>query len=212
MKAYSVRMTSETDIRLKRGWTTGACATAATKAALYSLWSNEKLDIVSIKLPKCETSVFNISYYEKKKKWVEVGIVKDAGDDPDVTHGALIKVKVEEIEAGIIFCAGPGVGIVTKPGLPILVGEPAINPMPRKFITEVIVETAKVFNKSPNIKVTISIPNGKKIAENTWNARLGIKHGLSILGTTGIVRPFSCAAWIASIHRGIDVALSLIHI
>ena len=115
---------------------------------------------------------------------------------------------MEEIEAGIIFCAGPGVGIVTKPGLPILVGEPAINPMPRKFITEVIVETAKVFNKSPNIKVTISIPNGKKIAENTWNARLGIKHGLSILGTTGIVRPFSCAAWIASIHRGIDVAIA----
>ena len=208
MKAYSVRMTSETDIRLKRGWTTGACATAATKAALYSLWSNEKLDIVSIKLPKGETPVFNISYYEKKKNWVEVGVVKDAGDDPDVTHGALIKVKVEEIETGIIFCAGPGVGIVTKPGLPILVGEPAINPMPRKFITEVIVETAKVFNKSPNIKVTISIPNGKKIAENTWNARLGIKHGLSILGTTGIVRPFSCAAWIASIHRGIDVAIA----
>ncbi len=115
---------------------------------------------------------------------------------------------MEEIETGIIFCAGPGVGIVTKPGLPILVGEPAINPMPRKFITEVIVETAKVFNKSPNIKVTISIPNGKKIAENTWNARLGIKHGLSILGTTGIVRPFSCAAWIASIHRGIDVAIA----
>jgi len=201
-------MTSKTDIRLKRGWTTGACATAATKAALHSLWSDAKLDVVSIKLPKGETPLFHISFFEKKKNCVEVGIVKDAGDDPDVTHGALIKVKVEEMGNGIVFCAGPGVGIVTKPGLPIPVGGPAINPMPRKYITEVIVETAKIFNKSPNIKVTISIPNGKKIAKNTWNSRLGIRNGLSILGTTGIVRPFSCAAWIASIHRGIDVAVA----
>ena len=201
-------MRSKTDIRLKRGWTTGACATAATKAALYSLWSDKILDVVSIKLPKGETPLFRISFFEKGNNWVEVGIIKDAGDDPDVTHGALIKVKVEEIETGIVFCAGPGVGIVTKPGLPIPVGDPAINPMPRKFITEIIGETAKIFNRSPNIKVTIAIPNGKKIAENTWNSRLGIKNGLSILGTTGIVRPFSCAAWIASIHRGIDVAVA----
>ena len=201
-------MKQENDIRLKRGWTTGACATAATKAGLYALWSGEKLDVVSITLPKGEQPLFRISFFEQKINSVEVGIIKDAGDDPDVTHGSLIKVKVQETDNGIEFCAGPGVGIVTKPGLPIPVGDPAINPMPRKFISEIINETAKFFNKLPNIKVTISIPDGENIAKKTWNPRLGIENGLSILGTTGIVRPFSCAAWIASIHRGIDVAVA----
>ena len=201
-------MKQENDIRLKRGWTTGACATAATKAGLYALWTDEKLDVVSITLPKGEQPLFRISFFEQKIDGVEVGIIKDAGDDPDVTHGSLIKVKVQETDNGIEFCAGPGVGIVTKPGLPIPVGDPAINPMPRKFISEIINETAKLFNKLPNIKVTISIPDGENIAKKTWNPRLGIENGLSILGTTGIVRPFSCAAWIASIHRGIDVAVA----
>ena len=201
-------MKQENDIRLKRGWTTGACATAATKAGLYALWTDEKLDVVSITLPKGEQPLFRISFFEQKINSVEVGIIKDAGDDPDVTHGSLIKVKVQETDNGIEFCAGPGVGIVTKPGLPIPVGDPAINPMPRKFISEIINETAKLFNKLPNIKVTISIPDGENIAKKTWNPRLGIENGLSILGTTGIVRPFSCAAWIASIHRGIDVAVA----
>ena len=201
-------MRNKPSIRLKRGWTTGACATAATKAALYSLWAGVKVEVISITLPKGEKPTFKISFFEKKENWVEVGIIKDAGDDPDVTHGALIKVKVEETESGIIFSAGPGVGTVTKPGLPISVGEPAINPMPRKFISEIIEEMAQKFNRKPAIKVTISIPNGVKIAKNTWNSRLGIKNGLSILGTTGVVRPFSCAAWIASIHRGIDVAIA----
>ena len=201
-------MKQENDIRLKRGWTTGACATAATKAGLYALWSGEKLDVVSITLPKGEQPLFRISFFEQKIDSVEVGIIKDAGDDPDVTHGSMIKVKVQETDNGIKFCAGPGVGIVTKPGLPIPVGDPAINPMPRKFISEIINETAKFFNKLPNIKVTISIPDGENIAKKTWNPRLGIENGLSILGTTGIVRPFSCAAWIASIHRGIDVAVA----
>ena len=201
-------MRNEPSTRLKRGWTTGACATAATKAALYSLWAGEKVELISIKLPKGEKPTFKISFFEKKDNWVEVGIIKDAGDDPDVTHGALIKVKVEESASGIIFSAGPGVGIVTKPGLPISVGEPAINPMPRKFISQIIEEMAQRFNRKPNVKVTISIPNGDKIAKKTWNSRLGIKNGLSILGTTGVVRQFSCAAWIASIHRGIDVAIA----
>ena len=201
-------MRSEPSTRLKRGWTTGACATAATKAALYSLWAGEEVELITITLPKGEKPTFKISFFEKKDNWVEVGIIKDAGDDPDVTHGALIKVKVEEAELGIIFSAGPGVGTVTKPGLPISVGEPAINPMPRKFISEIVEQMAQRFNRKPAVKVTISIPNGDKIAKKTWNSRLGIKNGLSILGTTGVVRPFSCAAWIASIHRGIDVAIA----
>ena len=201
-------MRSEPNTRLKRGWTTGACATAATKAALCALWAGEEVELITITLPKGEKPTFKISFFEKKDNWVEVGIIKDAGDDPDVTHGALIKVKVEETESGIIFSAGPGVGTVTKPGLPISVGEPAINPMPRKFISEIVEQMAQRFNRKPAVKVTISIPNGDKIAKKTWNSRLGIKNGLSILGTTGVVRPFSCAAWIASIHRGIDVAIA----
>jgi len=201
-------MRSKPNTRLRRGWTTGACATAATKAALFALWNNEILDLVSITLPKGEKPIFKVAFFKRKNNWVEAGIIKDAGDDPDVTHGALIKVKVEEIRSGIIFCAGPGVGLVTKPGLPLAVGEPAINPMPRKFISETVEEVAKKFNQKPNVQITISIPNGEKIAKKTWNSRLGIKNGLSILGTTGIVRPFSCAAWIASIHRGIDVAVA----
>ena len=144
-------MKQENDIRLKRGWTTGACATAATKAGLYALWTDEKLDVVSITLPKGEQPLFRISFFEQKIDGVEVGIIKDAGDDPDVTHGSLIKVKVQETDNGIEFCAGPGVGIVTKPGLPIPVGDPAINPMPRKFISEIINETAKFFNKLPKL-------------------------------------------------------------
>ena len=91
-------MKQENDIRLKRGWTTGACATAATKAGLYALWSGEKLDVVSITLPKGEQPLFRISFFEQKINSVEVGIIKDAGDDPDVTHGSLIKVKVQVIE------------------------------------------------------------------------------------------------------------------
>ena len=117
--------------------------------------------MVSITLPKGEQPLFRISFFEQKINSVEVGIIKDAGDDPDVTHGSMIKVKVQETDNGIKFCAGPGVGIVTKPGLPIPVGDPAINPMPRKFISEIINETAKLFNKLPNIKVTISIPGGE---------------------------------------------------
>lgn len=140
------------------------------------------------------------------KGWAEAGIVKDAGDDPDVTHGVTVMVRVAPSTGGIVFRAGDGVGTVTKAGLPIGVGEAAINPVPRAMMDEVVAEIAGEFGESPDIEITVSIPNGEKIAQETWNPRLGIKGGLSVLGTTGIVRPFSCAAWIASIHRGIDVA------
>jgi cobalt-precorrin-5B (C1)-methyltransferase len=107
---------------------------------------------------------------------------------------------------GVVFRAGPGVGTVTKPGLPIPPGEPAINPVPRAMMDEQVAMLAAEFGRAPDIEITVSIPGGEEIARKTWNPRLGIEGGLSILGTTGIVRPFSCAAWIASIHRGIDVA------
>ncbi|MEM7241178.1 MAG: cobalt-precorrin-5B (C(1))-methyltransferase [Pseudomonadota bacterium] len=191
---------------LRRGWTTGACATAAVKAALDALWGGGFPDEVTITLPKGETPVFPLALTESGSDWVRVGITKDAGDDPDVTHGALIVVKVKEEGQGITYLAGDGVGIVTKPGLPLAVGEPAINPKPREMIEAEIQAQARRFAREPNVSVEISIPGGAEIAKKTWNGRLGIKGGLSILGTTGVVRPFSCAAWIASIHRGIDVA------
>jgi cobalt-precorrin-5B (C1)-methyltransferase len=123
-----------------------------------------------------------------------------------VTHGALIKARVAASRGGVVFRAGEGVGTVTRPGLPIPAGEPAINPVPRAMMDEVVAELAAEFGRAPQVEITVSIPGGEEIARRTWNPRLGIEGGLSVLGTTGIVRPFSCAAWIASIHRGIDVA------
>jgi cobalt-precorrin-5B (C1)-methyltransferase len=169
------------------------------------LWGNfpEK---VSITLPKGERPEFEVIGAAQGDGWAKAGIVKDAGDDPDVTHGATIYVRVAPSAGGVVFKAGEGVGTVTKAGLPIAVGEAAINPVPRAMMDEVVAEMASEFGQSPDIELTVSIPNGAQIAEKTWNPRLGIVGGLSVLGTTGIVRPFSCAAWIASIHRGIDVA------
>ncbi len=191
---------------LRRGWTTGACATAATKAALLRLWGGAFPSEVGITLPKGETPVFALAHQTAGDGWAEAGIIKDAGDDPDVTHGAMIKVRVQASAGGVVFKAGEGVGTVTKAGLPIAVGEPAINPVPRAMMDEVVAEVAAEMGATPDIEITVSVPGGEEIAKNTWNPRLGITGGLSILGTTGVVRPFSCAAWIASIHRGIDVA------
>jgi cobalt-precorrin-5B (C1)-methyltransferase len=186
---------------LRRGWTTGACATAATKAAYAALLGGEFPDPVSLRLPKGEEPAFALALAEKGEGWARVGIVKDAGDDPDVTHGCMVIAKVSQGHSGIRFLAGEGVGTVTKPGLPIGVGEPAINPVPRQMMTEIIAAMG-----GGDVDIEISIPGGEALAAKTWNPRLGIVGGLSILGTTGIVHPFSCAAWIASIHRGIDVA------
>ena len=157
-------------------------------------------------LPGGEAPVFQLALTDAGDDWAQVGIVKDAGDDPDVTHGALIVVKVSLSGGGVVFKAGEGVGVVTKPGLPIDVGEPAVNPVPRKLMRGVVDELAAQFGHPADVVIEISVPGGQELARKTWNPRLGITGGLSILGTTGVVRPFSCAAWIASIHRGIDVA------
>ena len=191
---------------LRRGWTTGACATAAVRAGLCALWGGAQLDEVQITLPKGERPVFKIAHREVTADWVEIGITKDAGDDPDVTHGALIIARVARSLGGVRFHAGDGVGTITKAGLPIAVGEPAINPVPRQMMQAEVEELAVHYGQAPDIDITIRIPGGRALALQTWNPRLGIVDGLSVLGTTGIVRPFSCAAWIASIHRGIDVA------
>ena len=192
---------------LRRGWTTGACATAATRAALTALFTGAFPDPVSITLPKGETPAFALAKENLSDGTATAAIIKDAGDDPDVTHGAMIisTVRKGPPGGGITFKAGEGVGMVTKPGLPVAAGEPAINPVPRQMMT-VVVETLCAEHAQPaDIEITIAVPGGKEMAKHTWNPRLGIVGGISILGTTGIVHPFSCSAWIHSIHRGIDV-------
>ncbi len=192
--------------KLRFGWTTGACATAAAKAAWTGVCSGRMPDEITITLPKGQTPTFAVLNPQSGDGWAEATIEKDAGDDPDVTHGALITVRTERGGQGVSFHGGEGVGTVTKPGLPIPVGDPAINPVPRRMIDEAIAEVSAEHGVTPNARVTVSVENGAVLALKTWNPRLGIIGGISILGTTGIVRPFSCSAWIASIHRGIDVS------
>jgi cobalt-precorrin-5B (C1)-methyltransferase len=189
---------------LRRGWTTGTCAAAACRAAYQALLTGEFPDPVPVLLPGGARPSFALAFTETAPGVARAGVVKDAGDDPDVTHGALVvaTVRAGQPGTGIVFRAGEGVGTVTRPGLPLPVGEPAINPVPRTIIRTAIAEVGG----SGDVVVEISIPNGEKIAQRTLNARLGIVGGLSILGTTGIVVPFSCSAWIHSIYRGIDVA------
>ncbi|WP_416898816.1 MAG: cobalt-precorrin-5B (C(1))-methyltransferase [Minwuia sp.] len=198
------------DRPLRTGWTTGACATAASKAAFTALVTGQCPESVTITLPRGQTPVFSIAFQGFAEDSVSAGVVKDAGDDPDVTHGALIVATVRRLPegSGVRFRAGPGVGTVTKPGLPLPPGEPAINPVPRDMMRAAVFETASALGVPGDLEIEISVPGGEELAEKTWNGRLGIVGGLSILGTTGIVKPFSCSAWIASIHRGIDVAVA----
>lgn len=194
--------------QLRTGWTTGACATAATKAALTALITGTFPDPVGIVLPRGEVPWFHLKTTSLGEGYATAGIVKDAGDDPDVTHGATILVTVYPAPPGkgVVFQAGTGVGTVTRAGLPIAPGEAAINPVPRKMMQSVVEEICGQYGLPADVVITISVPGGEKIAQKTWNPRLGIMGGISILGTTGIVHPFSCSAWIHSIHRGIDVA------
>ncbi|MEO7262814.1 MAG: cobalt-precorrin-5B (C(1))-methyltransferase [Jatrophihabitantaceae bacterium] len=196
---------------LRYGWTTGACATAATAAAYTALLTGSFPDPVRITLPKGQQPAFALAREQLGDGWASASIVKDAGDDPDVTHGALITATVRPGPPGegVGFVAGPGVGTVTKPGLPLAVGEPAINPVPRQLMTAAVTELAG--GAVPDLVIEISVADGEEIARHTWNPRLGILGGISILGTTGIVVPYSCAAWIDSIRRGVDVARAVGH-
>ena len=193
---------------LRKGWTTGACAAAAARAAYEALLAGQFPESVFITLPGGARPSFALALEELGQGFARAGIIKDAGDDPDVTHGALVIARVSHGPpgSGVVFRAGEGVGTVTRAGLPLPPGEPAINPAPRRMIEAAIGEVARMYGLAGDATVEISIPGGEKIAERTLNGRLGIVGGLSILGTTGIVVPFSCAAWIDTIYRGIDVA------
>ncbi len=193
---------------LRPGWTTGACATAAATAAYTALLTDEFPDPVTITLPKGQTPAFALAEEQLTDGRARAAVVKDAGDDPDVTHGALVRVTVTALPpgSGVVFAAGPGVGTVTRAGLPLPVGEPAVNPVPRRMLRDHVAEVAARHGGSGDVHLEISVDDGEELARHTWNPRLGILGGLSILGTTGIVVPYSCAAWIDSIRRGVDVA------
>ena len=195
------------DEKLRTGWTTGTCAAAAAKAAAKALLTGEPQKKVSVKLPgKGEERrvSFEVERCEVGSSWAEAVVVKDAGDDPDVTHGAHLTARLSwREEPGLELDRGEGVGVVTKPGLGLPVGDPAINEVPRRMISYSVEEVLDPEERG--VRVVISVPGGERMAEKTTNARLGIVGGISILGTTGIVRPFSTAAWAASVVQAVNV-------
>ena len=189
---------------LRTGYTTGTCATAATKAALLALL-DKKQDEVMVTLPKGNKIKIKIHRCDIISKDVaEASVIKDGGDDPDVTHGAEIIARVTLTDDGIEIDGGEGVGRVTKPGLGLEIGKAAINPTPLKMIKNAINEVT-----DRGVKVLISVPNGEEIAKKTDNPRLGIVGGISILGTTGIVIPYSTGSFTASIRQCLDVAKAM---
>lgn len=191
--------------KLRRGWTTGTCATAAAKAACLLLRDGDPPAAVEVPLPRSDQRpTFTPERCEHDGAAAVAVVVKDAGDDPDVTHGAHLTARVTlRGEPGLTLRGGRGVGTVTKPGLGLEVGGPAINAGPRKQIAAAVGEVFDL--EALGVDVEISVPGGEKMARRTSNPRLGIVDGISILGTTGIVRPFSTAAWRASVGQAIDV-------
>ena len=208
---------------LKRGRSTGSCATAAIKAALYLLLRDQRPVQVKVQLPD---GAHYLVVPIKDCQWLDTDtvraeVIKDGGDDPDCTHGATIFAEVKRNAShDLCFKAGRGVGIATQPGLRVAVGEPAINPIPRQMmryaVGEILVEISSITAGSEKhaslsfdfgFDLTIGCEQGEKIALKTYNPRLGIVGGISILGTTGIVEPFSLATWIASVEVYVRVAL-----
>jgi len=196
---------------LRPGWTTGSCASAAAKAAALALATGDPQHEVEIALPgkdgdwrqRVRFAVDRCEFPAPGR--AEAVVVKDAGDDPDVTHGAHLTATVSWREGvtGLEIDGGVGVGVVTKPGLGLEVGGPAINPVPRAMITRAVGEAVDL--DARGVRVVISVPGGEVMARKTTNRRLGIIGGISILGTTGIVRPFSTAAWRASVEQAVSV-------
>lgn len=198
---------------LRRGRTTGSCATAAVKAALCMLLHGERCEYMHVTLPDgAHYLVVPIQDVRRlDADTVRAAVLKDGGDDPDNTHGATIFADVCRNDAGQIrFFAGSGVGTATQPGLRVPVGEPAINPVPRKMMRQAVAEVlAQGATETDGVgfDLTIGCENGEEIAKKTFNPRLGIVGGISILGTSGIVEPMSMASWIASIEVYVRVAL-----
>ncbi len=202
---------------LRTGYTTGSCAAAAAKGAVLALLTGQPVQEVTIHLPVGRDASFALNRCE----WVDdervlASVIKDGGDDPDATHGAEICVTVSkdpvsrdrEGLTGVRLMAGSGVGTVTRPGTGIEIGEPAVTRVPRRMIAQSVAEAASSQGLDPEtgFLCQISVPTGEEIAKKTTNARLGVLGGISILGSTGVVQPFSTASWRASVHLAIDVA------
>lgn len=193
---------------LRTGYTTGACAAAAAKAATRCLVKDTMLSEIETMLPNRTRVTFGLKRCERVGARAICSIIKDAGDDPDCTHGAELIAEVElRTDPGIEIRGGPGVATVTKAGLGLEIGGPAINAVPRRNITE-MVEEELVATCYRGAVVTVSVPGGDEMAKQTTNARLGLLGGISILGTTGIVKPYSTAAFKASVIQEIDVAVA----
>ncbi|WP_245709961.1 cobalt-precorrin-5B (C(1))-methyltransferase [Ferrimonas sediminum] len=191
---------------LRTGYTTGACATAAALAALQTVLTGNQPDSVVITLPIGEQVEFAVLARPAEEGEACCSVIKDAGDDPDCTHGAAITVTLALMAApGIAFAAGEGVATVTLPGLELAVGEPAINPVPRKMMREHLLPLLQRYGHA-GARVTVSIPGGEQLAEQTIGRRLGLIGGLSILGTRGTVHPYSTSAYAASVRQSIEVA------
>ncbi|MEK6981138.1 MAG: cobalt-precorrin-5B (C(1))-methyltransferase [Thermoproteota archaeon] len=197
--------------KLRTGYTTGTSATAAAKAALLSIINQTKIENIDVKLPKGSFIKIPIHLCQFDENRSKCSVIKDGGDDPDVTHGAEIVVelsftdKINEIEID----GGEGVGIVTKPGLGLELNKAAINPVPKKMINENLREIVDKYLLKKGIRVIISVPKGKELGPKTDNPRIGILNGISILGTSGIVIPFSTASYAASIRQNLDVAIAM---
>ena len=197
--------------KMRTGYTTGTSATAAAKAALLAIINQTKIEKIDVKLPKGSFIKIPIHLCQFDKNGAKCSVIKDGGDDPDVTHGAEIVVelsftdKINEIEID----GGEGVGIVTKPGLGLELNKAAINPIPKKMINENLREIINKHHLEKGIKVIISVPKGKELGPKTDNPRIGILNGISILGTSGIVIPFSTASYAASIRQNLDVAIAM---
>jgi cobalt-precorrin-5B (C1)-methyltransferase len=195
---------------LRTGYTTGTTATAATKAALYALTTGSPVEQVTITMPKGKEASLNVAWTRIEDGRVTCAVIKDGGDDPDATHGAEIcsTVSFNESEGHMNIEGGKGVGRVTKPGLGLEIGKAAINPTPMKMLEQTIREVMQD-NSKRGVDVVISVPKGEEISKKTDNPRLGILGGISILGTTGIVVPYSTASFAAAIRQSLDVAVAM---
>ena len=196
---------------MKTGYTTGSSATAAAKAGLQAIINQEKIQEISIRLPKGSFVKIPVHSCHFDSANATCSVIKDGGDDPDVTHGAEIIVEVSFTKKinEIRIDGGEGVGIVTKPGLGLEINEPAINPVPKKMIIENLREIGGEVLEKKGIRIVISVPKGRELGPKTDNPRIGIKDGISILGTSGIVFPFSTASYAASIRQNLDVSMAM---
>jgi cobalt-precorrin-5B (C1)-methyltransferase len=197
--------------KLKTGFTTGTSATAAAIAAAQSIIEQKVVDVVEVKLPKGKFIKIPIHLCNFEKESAHCSVIKDGGDDPDVTHGAeiIVDLSFTDKKNQIEIDGGEGVGIVTKPGLGLEINKPAINPIPKKMISENLGYVARKLLQKNGLKVVISVPKGRELGPKTDNPRIGIMNGISILGTSGIVIPFSTASYAASIRQNLDVAVAM---